>query len=48
MSNKSTVAVLRTRPSTVLSDYHELMNLAGYQDVVDRSVDTALKVNISW
>jgi uncharacterized protein (DUF362 family) len=44
----STVAVLRTRPRTVLSDYHRLMNLAGYQQVVDRSADTALKVNISW
>ena len=48
MSSKSTVAVLRTRPATVLSDYHEVMNLAGYQDVVDRTADTALKVNISW
>lgn len=24
------------------------MNLAGYQDVLDRTADTALKVNISW
>ena len=45
---RSTVALLRTTPATVLADYHELLNLAGYQDVVDRSVDTALKVNISW
>ena len=45
---RATVAILRTRPSTVISDYHELLNLAGYQDVIDRSVDTALKVNISW
>ncbi|MEJ2084254.1 MAG: DUF362 domain-containing protein [Acidobacteriota bacterium] len=45
---KSRVAVLRTSPQRVLSDYHELMNLAGYQDVVDRQFDTALKVNISW
>jgi uncharacterized protein (DUF362 family) len=44
----STVALLRTRPDTVLSDYHEVMNLAGYQSVVDRAADTALKVNISW
>ena len=44
----ATVAVLRTQPSTVISDYHELMNLAGYRQVVDPSVDTALKVNISW
>lgn len=45
---KSRVAVLRTSPQRVISDYHELMNLAGYQDVVDRQYDTALKVNISW
>lgn len=44
----SRVAILRTTPATVLRDYHELMNLAGYQDVVAREVDTALKVNISW
>ncbi|MFH0983332.1 MAG: DUF362 domain-containing protein [Planctomycetota bacterium] len=44
----SKVAILRTRPATVLEDYHRLMNLAGYQEVIDRTVDTALKVNISW
>jgi uncharacterized protein (DUF362 family) len=45
---RSQVAILRTTPGSVLADYHELLNLAGYQQVVDRSVDTALKVNISW
>ncbi|WP_437595842.1 DUF362 domain-containing protein [Sorangium sp. So ce590] len=45
---KSKVAVIRTSPATVLSDYHRLMNLAGYQDVIARDADTALKVNISW
>jgi uncharacterized protein (DUF362 family) len=45
---KSTVAILRTTPATVLRDYRELMNLAGYQDVVAKDADTALKVNISW
>jgi uncharacterized protein (DUF362 family) len=42
------VAILRTTPATVLADYHQLMNLAGYQDVIARDADTALKVNISW
>ena len=42
------VAILKTKPSTVLTDYHRLLNLAGYQSVVDKSADTALKVNISW
>jgi uncharacterized protein (DUF362 family) len=45
---KSKVAVLRTSPATVLRDYHELMNLAGYQSVLSKDADTALKVNISW
>ena len=45
---KSKVAILRTKPETVLRDYHELLNLAGYQDVIARDADTALKINISW
>ncbi|MCH7825018.1 MAG: DUF362 domain-containing protein [Acidobacteria bacterium] len=45
---KSRVAVLKTSPRRVLSDYHELLNLAGYQDVLAKDVDTALKINISW
>ena len=31
---KSKVAILKTSPATVLRDYHSVMNLAGYQDVV--------------
>ena len=46
--SSSRVAVLRTSPRTVLADYRELMHLAGYRDVVDPEVDTALKINISW
>ena len=45
---RSTVAILKTQPATVIDDYHELLNLAGYQEVIDKTVDTALKVNISW
>ena len=45
---RSKVAVLRTTPRTVFEDYHRLMNLAGYQEILDRSADTALKINISW
>ncbi len=45
---RSKVALLTTTPATVLRDYHALMNLAGYQDVVARDADTALKINISW
>ena len=46
--SKSKVAILTTTPATVLDDYHRLMNLAGYQDVIAKDADTALKVNISW
>jgi len=48
MTTRSQVALLKTSPETVLEDYHRLLNLAGYQDTVDRTVDTALKINISW
>ncbi len=48
MSEKTKVAILRTTPATVLRDYPELMNLAGYQEVLDKKIDTALKINISW
>ena len=46
--SRSKVAILRTSPATVLEDYHRLMNLAGYQEHIDKTADTGLKVNISW
>jgi uncharacterized protein (DUF362 family) len=46
--SKSKVAILRTSPATVLRDYHRLLNLAGYQAVLPKDRDTALKINISW
>jgi hypothetical protein len=45
---KARVAILRTKPETVRADYHRLMNLANYQDYIDKTADTGLKVNISW
>jgi uncharacterized protein (DUF362 family) len=45
---RARVALLQTRPETALRDYHELVNLAGYQDILPRDAQTALKVNISW
>src|SRR4249920_511409 len=45
---RAKVALLRTSPATVLADYHNLLNLADYQQVIARDADTALKVNISW
>lgn len=46
--SKSKVAILKTTPETVLEDYHKLLNLAGYQAVLPKDKDTALKINISW
>ncbi len=46
--NKSKVAIVKTSPQTVLEDYHRLMNLADYQSVLRKDIDTALKINISW
>ncbi|HUF48888.1 MAG TPA: DUF362 domain-containing protein [Vicinamibacterales bacterium] len=48
MPNKSKVAILRTTPATVLADYHELLNLADYRQIIAPDAETALKVNISW
>ena len=44
----SKVAVLRSSPASVLEDYHRLLNLADYQAVLPKEVETALKINISW
>ncbi len=45
---KSKVAVIETNVATVLDDFHRLMNLADYKSHIDSSIDTALKINISW
>ena len=45
---RAKVAVLHTTPATVRADYHRLLNLADYQEVVDKTADTGLKINISW
>jgi uncharacterized protein (DUF362 family) len=46
--NKPRVAVIKTRPSTVLSDYRRLCALAGLRDALDPSATTIIKDNISW
>ncbi|MBE0428353.1 MAG: DUF362 domain-containing protein [Thermoleophilia bacterium] len=45
---KSTVAVLKTTPRTVLADYGRLMRLAGYQEFLPPGKQTFLKVNLEW
>ncbi|MBN1447340.1 MAG: DUF362 domain-containing protein [Bacteroidetes bacterium] len=45
---KSTVAVLYTKPETVIDDYVRLAELAGMRDALNASSTTILKDNISW
>jgi uncharacterized protein (DUF362 family) len=45
---RAKVAVLRTRPETVLDDYARLFELAGAKSALDRTKPTILKDNISW
>jgi uncharacterized protein (DUF362 family) len=42
------VAVVRTRPETVLEDYGRVMDLAGYRDTLSKDRDTLIKLNLSW
>jgi len=39
---KGKVAVLKTRPETVLEDYARLLDLAGYQAALPRDRETIL------
>ena len=48
MTTQSTVAVIRTRPETVLQDYQRLFDLAGGSRALQAGVTTILKDNISW
>ncbi len=45
---RSVVAVVKTHPDTVLDDVGRAMRLAGYQSVLPKDKDTALKINITW
>ena len=45
---RAKVAVLKTRPETVIEDYARLMRLAEFETFLPKSVPTILKVNISW
>ncbi|NLE43907.1 MAG: DUF362 domain-containing protein [Chloroflexi bacterium] len=48
LPGRGKVAVLRTRPETVLDDYGRLMELADFRTVLPQDNDTILKINISW
>jgi len=42
------VAMVRTRPASVLDDYARLMDLTDYRAVLPKENPTLLKINISW
>jgi uncharacterized protein (DUF362 family) len=46
--SRSVVAVLKTRPETVVEDFGKLMDLARYRDFVSTEAQVCLKINISW
>jgi uncharacterized protein (DUF362 family) len=48
MTKRATVAVLKTKPETVLTDYEQLMKLAGFEQALDATKPIILKDNISW
>lgn len=48
MTSTSKVAVLFTRPGTVLQDYQRLFELAGGSIALEDSIPTLLKDNITW
>ncbi|RKX69465.1 DUF362 domain-containing protein, partial [candidate division WOR-3 bacterium] len=45
---KAKVAVLFTRPETVVDDIGRLMELAGFKKFLPQHISTILKINISW
>ena len=46
--NRSRVAVVYTRPETVLDDIQHAMELAGVRSALPSGLETLLKINISW
>ena len=47
-SGRPRVAIIRTKPDTVVEDYGKAMRLAGYRAVISPDSKTTLKINISW
>jgi len=45
---KSRVAVLKTTPQNVVSDYGKLMHLVEYEKAISKETPTILKLNLSW
>ncbi len=47
-AGRGKVAVLKTTPATVLEDYAHVMALADFESALPKTIDTILKINISW
>jgi uncharacterized protein (DUF362 family) len=45
---RALVAVIRTRPETVVEDVARVMHLAEYQRTLDPARETLIKLNLSW
>ena len=48
MPMKSKVAIIKTSPKSVLTDYQRLFDLAGGKKALRKDVTTIIKDNISW
>jgi len=48
MSKRTKVAVLKTRPESVVADIQKVMKMADFQDHLDPDAKTIIKDNISW
>ena len=46
--SKARVAVLKTSPDTVRTDYPKVMRLAGYDRFLSKDRETLIKLNLSW
>jgi uncharacterized protein (DUF362 family) len=44
----STVAVLKTKPETIIQDYGRLLDMIDYKKNLPKEKDTLLKLNLSW
>jgi uncharacterized protein (DUF362 family) len=44
----SKVAVIKTKPETVLDDIGKVMRMGGYRETIPADKEVALKINISW
>ncbi len=42
------VAIIKTKPSTIIEDYGRLLELAEYRKHIDKTKDTIIKLNLSW